>query len=110
MQVHQHWVTGGNDSISSDNSKCFTKIGAEMGKFCEDNEDIGFKLCDDPIVEEDCVSKGEDYCWSRSDCYGIMFNKEWASANLGVKICKSSTLIEKDKKDWDLFLKCSKSK
>ena len=81
-----------------------------MGKFCEDNEDIGFKLCDDPIVEEDCVSKGEDYCWSRSDCYGIMFNKEWASANLGVKICKSSTLIEKDKKDWDLFLKCSKSK
>ena len=57
---------------------------------------------------QDCVSKGEDYCWQGQDCYGIMYNADWASTNRGVKVCTSSKLIEKPKKDWSVFLKCSK--
>ena len=107
FQILQHWVTGGNDSISSDNSKCFTKIKVDMGKYCKDDEIVS-NICDGS--EDDCVTKGEDYCWSRSDCHGIMFSDVWASTNFGVKLCKSVTLTDDPYLEWTIFLKCSKSK
>ena len=100
-------MTGGNDSYSDSSSKCFSIIGPESGKFCTDHEDTGSKFCDGSM--ENCVSKGEDYCWRDPDCFGIMYHPKW-SENHKVKICLSSTLEQKAEKDWTVYMKCSKSK
>ena len=89
-------------------SDCYQdEIAPQLGKYCKDHYDK-VNICNG--TKNDCVLKGKEMCGLDPNCYGIMYDTEWAEAYKGVKICSSWTLEEKPEKDWSVFLKCRPGK
>ena len=79
------------------------EIVPHVGKFCKHKEDLT-DICDG--TKSDCVPKGKEVCLTEKRCYGIMYDKNWASTYHGVKMCTSWALEDHSGKDWSIFMKC----
>ena len=53
----------------------------------------------------DCITKAKALCQGEANCHGFMWNGQWGKGYKGVMTCTSVTLIEKEKKDWEIYLK-----